>query len=80
MNNVTIVFCDTKYHRFIKNIIGMKFNYATDKAYEINEIRKNLIFPTLAMFLLFLQSYYYSILYILYFCIFVFEVFLIQFD
>ena len=34
MNNVRRVFCDSKYHRFISNIIIMKFDRAIGKAYE----------------------------------------------
>ena len=53
----------------------MKFDGTTDKVYEIT---KNVILPAFSMFLQY--SSYYSIFYFLHFCIFVFDVFLIQFD
>ena len=69
---------DSKYDWFVNNVIIMKFNCATDKVYETI---KNVILLAFSMFLFFLQySYYYSIFYFPYFCIFVFDVFLIQFD
>ena len=56
----------------------MKFYYATDKVYEII---KNVILLTFSLFLFFVQySRYYSMFYFLYFCIFVSDVTLIQFD
>ena len=35
MNNTTRSFCNSKYHWFISNIIGMKFDCVTDKVHEM---------------------------------------------
>ena len=70
INNVAGIFCDFKC-RLFNNIINMKFKCTTDKACD----------KAFSMFPFSLQySYYYPIFYFLYFCIYVFDDFLIKFD